>query len=111
MASMTNKTTRSTRRSVYTQIYAVVRQIPRGAVLTYGQVAQRAGLPHGARQVGYAMRAAAEDLPWHRVVGLSRPGFGRISIGDPVVADLQRQMLMSEGIEFNVRGEICLVEP
>ena len=39
----------------YVRIYAVVRRIPRGRVATYGQVAELAGLPGHARQVGYAL--------------------------------------------------------
>ena len=50
-------------------IWDVVAQIPRGKVTTYGDVAQAAGLPGRARQVGYALRHAPDDLPWFRVLG------------------------------------------
>jgi methylated-DNA-protein-cysteine methyltransferase related protein len=52
-------------------IWDVVCRIPRGQVSTYGAVARAAGLPGRARQTGYALRVAPEDmnLPWHRVVG------------------------------------------
>jgi len=50
-------------------IWDVVAQIPRGKVTTYGAVAQAAGLPGRARQVGYALRHAPDDLPWYRVLG------------------------------------------
>ena len=52
-------------------IWHTVSAIPRGKVSTYGAVAQAAGLPGRARQVGYALRMAPEDLhiPWHRVLG------------------------------------------
>ena len=45
--------------------------IPRGQVSTYGAVARAAGLPGRARQTGFALRVAPEELnlPWHRVVG------------------------------------------
>lgn len=52
-------------------IWQVVCSIPRGRVSTYGAVARAAGLPGHARQAGFALRVAPEDLnlPWHRVVG------------------------------------------
>jgi len=93
---------------LYQLIYAVIREIPHGTVLTYGAVARLAGLPRGARQVGYALSVAPDNLPWHRVIGLSRPGYGRISIRDPLVQDVQQQMLEAEGIDFSPNGEIDL---
>jgi methylated-DNA-protein-cysteine methyltransferase related protein len=52
-------------------IWHVVCAIPRGQVATYGAVARAAGLPGRARQAGFALRVAPEELnvPWHRVVG------------------------------------------
>lgn len=52
-------------------IWHVVCAIPRGQVSTYGGVARAAGLPGRARQAGFALRVAPEEmnLPWHRVVG------------------------------------------
>jgi methylated-DNA-protein-cysteine methyltransferase related protein len=50
-------------------IWDVIAQIPRGKVTTYGNVAQAAGLPGRARQVGYALRHAPSELPWFRVLG------------------------------------------
>lgn len=55
--------------------WQVVRSIPRGKVASYGQVAELAGMPRGARQVGRALRLAPDALPWHRVVTAS----GRIA--------------------------------
>lgn len=45
--------------------------IPRGQVSTYGDVARSAGFPGRARQTGFALRVAPDELnlPWHRVVG------------------------------------------
>ena len=93
---------------LYARIFEVVRAIPRGEVITYGGIAELIGLKNGARRVGYAMHCAPEDLPWHRVVGLSRKGFGKITIADPMTADLQRALLESEGVSFNEKGEIAL---
>ena len=52
-------------------IWHTVSSIPRGKVSTYGAIAEAAGLPGRARQVGYALRNAPEELeiPWHRVLG------------------------------------------
>jgi methylated-DNA-protein-cysteine methyltransferase-like protein len=52
-------------------IWDVVCRIPQGQVSTYGAVARAAGLPGRARQTGFALRVAPDEmnLPWHRVVG------------------------------------------
>jgi methylated-DNA-protein-cysteine methyltransferase-like protein len=47
----------------------VVRRIPRGKVMSYGEVAEKAGHPGCARQVVWALRNGGPDLPWHRLVG------------------------------------------
>jgi methylated-DNA-protein-cysteine methyltransferase-like protein len=81
------------------KVYALVRQIPPGKVLSYGRVAQLLGIPHGAREVGWAMGVSHDhNLPWHRVVNAQ----GRVSIkGSPEAAALQRARLEAEGITFN----------
>lgn len=50
------------------RVYAIVEQIPRGRVASYGQIARLAGRPRAAREVGWAMRRCPEALPWQRVV-------------------------------------------
>ncbi|PYV83390.1 MAG: cysteine methyltransferase, partial [Acidobacteria bacterium] len=55
--------------SFFQQVYRVVRQIPPGKVLTYGQIATLVGAPYLARQVGWAMHGCPPWLPWQRVVG------------------------------------------
>ena len=54
----------------YQRIYAVVRRIPRGRVASYGQVAELAGVPRHARQVGYARHhlPSESEVPWQRVL-------------------------------------------
>ena len=89
------------------RIYAVVRRIPRGRVVTYGQVAELAGLPGHARQVGYALHAlpAGSRIPWHRVINAAGAVSLRAAPGDEVT---QRQLLESEGIVFDPRGRVPL---
>lgn len=92
-------------------IYRVVRRIPRGRVATYGQVAVRAGRPHGARQVGYALaalRGARHDVPWQRVLGAAPRGRAVISILDPMGAGAQRALLEREGVRFDARHRVEL---
>jgi methylated-DNA-protein-cysteine methyltransferase-like protein len=94
--------------TLYGQIYALVAQIPPGQVATYGQIAKLLGLPHHARQIGYALFRVAPDseIPWHRVVN----GQGEISYAPQRQGNdhLQRWRLEAEGIEFNPAGKINL---
>jgi methylated-DNA-protein-cysteine methyltransferase-like protein len=52
------------------RIWDTIRDIPAGNVASYGQIAAIAGIPRGARQVGYALRQLPKghDVPWHRVI-------------------------------------------
>ena len=93
--------------AAYRRIYAVVVRIPRGRVMTYGAVARLAGLPRGARVVGYAMKAS-RGIPWQRVVGLRRAGVAHVTIKDPVGGALQRDLLQKEGVRFSDDGAIDL---
>ena len=90
---------------LYERIYALVRQVPRGRVITYGQVAQVVG-GCGARQVGYALAAlrsgSRPDVPWQRVINRQ----GRISITDPYGGYLQRKLLEEEGVHFDANDQV-----
>jgi methylated-DNA-protein-cysteine methyltransferase-like protein len=79
----------------WNSVYALVKKIPRGRVLTYGQVAKALRLPGGARTAGRAMAAcpSGQGVPWHRVVGAG----GRLLIREPH-ASLQRKLLETEGM-------------
>ena len=76
-------------------VYRVVKQIPRGRVLSYGALAKALRLPGGARSAGRAMAAtpSGKGIPWHRVVG----EHGKILIREPY-ASLQKKLLESEGV-------------
>ena len=94
---------------LYREFYAVVRRIPRGRVVTYGQVAELAGHPGAARAVGAAMRACdGRTLPWQRVVGKHARNLARVAILDPVGGAVQRELLEREGIAFTRAGYIPL---
>ena len=70
----------------------VVRRIPRGSVMTYGQVAEAAGHKGCARQVVWALNQSGPETPWHRVVGA---GLKIRLTGEPALE--QRLRLESEG--------------
>ena len=96
------------RSSKYQKIYTVVKKIPIGTVLTYGQVAELAGLDGKARLVGYALfRVEIEtDIPWQRVV--NSKGEVSYSIARCGGDYLQKTLLEQEGIEFNQGNRIDL---
>src|SRR5947209_8290124 len=83
-------------------VYDFVKRVPKGRVITYGQLAQAVRLPGGARAAGWAMGAcpAGRGIPWHRVVGAG----GRILLQEPR-ASLQRRLLESEGTRL-IEGRV-----
>jgi methylated-DNA-protein-cysteine methyltransferase-like protein len=91
---------------MFARIYEAIRQVPRGRVATYGQIAANAGLPRHARFVGRALHSLPErsDVPWHRIVNASGLVSHRPSDSD----HLQRLLLEAEGIEFGPNGRISL---
>ena len=97
-------------RDLYHRIYTVVRKIPKGAVATYGQVAELAGIPGGARVAGAAMKTSkpSDRLPWQRVIGKAGKLRGRIAIHDPIGAAVQRKLLEDEGVTVGDSGLVAL---
>jgi len=81
--------------SAFDRIKAVLRSIPWGQVMSYGEVGLRAGFPRGARTVVWVLKSASEKdgLPWHRVVRKDR----RIAIKNPEGHFLQGKLLEAEG--------------
>ncbi len=73
---------------------AVIRGVPKGKVITYGQVAAVAGYPGAARLTVWALNRV-EGLPWHRVVGAG----GRIALPGEEGRE-QRLRLRIEGVTF-----------
>jgi methylated-DNA-protein-cysteine methyltransferase related protein len=78
-------------------VAAVIRQIPRGRVSTYGAVAEAAGYPRCARHVSKVL-SQVRGLPWHRVLGSG----GHISLRGEYGFE-QRFLLESEGVRFKGR--------
>lgn len=93
--------------TVFEKIYAVVKQIPKGKVATYGMVAHLAGNPRWARVVGYALHSNPEPgvIPCHRVVNR----FGGLA---PAFAfggeNAQRNLLEAEGVNVGEDGIVPL---
>jgi methylated-DNA-protein-cysteine methyltransferase-like protein len=84
-------------------VYAFVRTIPAGKVVTYGQVAEMVeGVALTARQAGQIMNASPPDVPWQRVVGAG----GHLPIGkrSPSLKNRQRELLENEGVAFLPNG-------
>jgi len=87
-------------------VWQVVKGIPAGHVLTYGEVARLAGMSRAARRVSQAMRRAPREmkLPWHRVVNAQ----GKISFPDDSTGyRRQKDRLENEGVVF-LNGKIDL---
>jgi alkylated DNA nucleotide flippase Atl1 len=79
--------------SITHTIYRIVNRIPRGHVLSYGDLGRIVGT--GPRQVAAAMRGCPVGVPWHRVVGAG----GKIRTPGEY-AWIQQERLMAEGIRF-----------
>ena len=88
------------------RVYEIVRQIPVGRVMTYGQIADILGAGYTARTVGYVMHAAdTENVPRQRVINSQ----GSCSTGKMTMpVNLQQKMLEDEGIEFDAKNRCDL---
>ena len=85
--------------STFERIYEVVKNIPKGRVATYGQVAMMAGNPRWARVVGYALHNNPDPsiIPCHRVVNREGRVATAFAFGG---GETQRALLEKEGIIF-----------
>lgn len=92
------------RRRFHGAVYALVMQIPRGQVATYGQLAALLGWPRAARAVGHAMTRCPDAVPWHRVVNARGAISLRANVGSMLT---QRMLLEREGVPVR-RGRIRL---
>ena len=105
MTSNTDHTPNADDAGYRERVFQIVRRIPAGRVMTYGQLAELLGEGYTARTVGYVMHAADDTVPWQRVINAQ----GACSTGRVVLPpDLQQRMLAAEGVEFNARGRCDL---
>ena len=88
------------------RVNAVVAQIPRGRVMTYGQIAGLCGNAHAARIVGGIAHFGDPDLPWQRVVNKS----GGLAAGYPGGRAGHRAALEAEGITVNDENQVDVLE-
>lgn len=93
--------------SFFEKVYGIVKRIPKGKVMSYGQIAKLLGKPKAARAVGLALHCNKdpENIPCHRVVNNQ----GRISSGYAFGGpEIQKKLLQREGIIFNEYEKIDL---
>lgn len=88
------------------RVYQIVREIPVGRVMTYGQIAEILGEGYTPRTIGYVMHAAeTEKIPWQRVINSQ----GACSTGKMTMpVNLQQKILEDEGIKFNEKNRCDL---
>lgn len=89
-------------------VVEIIKSIPEGRVMTYGQIAECAGSPRGARQVVRILHSlsAKHGLPWHRVVNAK----GEVAIQEEESRYMQKLYLENEGVEIGLGGLIDLEE-
>jgi methylated-DNA-protein-cysteine methyltransferase-like protein len=90
---------------VHARIHAAIRQIPRGKVATYGQIAGLVGTT--PRIVVFALRSAPPGVPWQRVIN-SKGGVSERGAGDGAAE--QRRLLRREGVRFDRAGRVDFEE-
>jgi methylated-DNA-protein-cysteine methyltransferase related protein len=88
------------------KVIEIIKAIPEGKVMTYGQIAREAGSPRAARQVVRALHSMSKKhrLPWHRVINAK----GQIAIQEDESYHEQLFSLESEGIQVGLNGTIDL---
>jgi methylated-DNA-protein-cysteine methyltransferase related protein len=105
MNSGKSQSTREPDKNYRERVYRIVRSIPRGRVMTYGQLAEILGEGYTPRTVGFVMHGSDDKTPWHRVINAQGGcSTGRIALP----SDKQQRMLVAEGVEFNERGRCDL---
>jgi len=92
--------------SVRDEVFAIVRAIPEGLVMTYGQISGCMGSRISPVAVGWMLHGCPDDVPWQRVVNASG-GCSTDRLPD-IPAGLQKSMLEGEGVEFSPGGKIDL---
>jgi methylated-DNA-protein-cysteine methyltransferase related protein len=94
------------KKDFFERVWEVTSRIPYGKVTTYGHIAEACGTRAAARTVGWALNSAKEsNLPCHRVVNRFGALTGKLHFQSP---DIMRDLLESEGIEFDKDGCVLL---
>lgn len=111
MISLYNPTDRS---AFYDIVYEIIKAIPHGKVMTYGDIAALIPPPINidpmsysqirARWVGYALAFCGDDIPWHRVINSKGQISKRLGQGPY----MQRQYLEDEGVVFDMNDNVDL---
>ena len=99
-----NNSSRDENERIVAQVYAVVRSIPAGRVLAYGDVGARCEPPISGYICGRIMSNVMDDVPWWRVV--AKDGNLSIAKRNPALAQKQRDLLSVEGVEFEENGRV-----
>ena len=89
------------------RVFRIVRMIPRGQVMTYGQIAEILGEGYTPRTVGFVMHSSDDKTPWHRVINAQG---GCSTRGLVLPHDKQQRMLEAEGVSFDESGRCELQE-
>jgi methylated-DNA-protein-cysteine methyltransferase-like protein len=90
----------------FRRVYEIVLRIPKGRVMTYGQIATLLASRLSPRAVGWAMHGCPAGVPWHRVVNATG-GTSTDRLPD-MPPGLQRALLEAEGIAFRPNGTVEL---
>jgi methylated-DNA-protein-cysteine methyltransferase-like protein len=93
--------------NTFSRIYEIVKQVPKGKVSTYGEIAALCGNPRLSRVVGYALHSNPEPgvIPCHRIVNRFGETSGSFAFGG---SDVQRKLLEDEGVKFDSDGKVLL---
>jgi methylated-DNA-protein-cysteine methyltransferase-like protein len=94
------------RESAWREVHELVRKIPKGRVMTYGQIATLIENRLSPRAVGWAMHGCPKGVPWHRVVNAS--GGCSTDRVPGAVMGMQRAMLEAEKVRFRQSGTLDL---
>ena len=90
------------------KVIQIIKEIPEGKVMTYGQIAKFAGNPRAARQVARILHTMSSKykLPWHRVINAK----GQIAVKDETIYHEQMLSLESEGVKVDAAGRVDLTK-
>lgn len=90
------------------KVIHIILAIPKGSVMTYGQIAALAENPRAARQVVRILHSMSRkyDLPWHRVINAR----GQIPLQGDASFNEQKMILEIEGVEVDINGNIDLAK-